>query len=282
MQPLAGGAGRTIGQQKEHEIGGLEIGRHALAERNARGDTGEPGLGKGPMTPPFNRLIVSQIAADLALDVVEACVRRRLRQAAQLGVVIAQPAGGGGATGVTVGQQIGLALGSFFGAFGQQSQGLRQRDAVGDVAEVDAAHRLLGAHVGRQFPHRFADRLGRQIPHGIDDSAGGQVDHAFVGARSGPCRRRSRPDRARRPGAPSPGSPRSRSRCRAQKRTPAMRRPVMTTVFMLARWFAVVRPDPRCPAASAAPRADRWARAFAPDRRRAVCRWRSRRRVASS
>ena len=95
------------------------------------------------------------------------------------------------------------------------------RERVGDVAEVDATHELLGAHVHEQLPQRLALRLGPQVPDRVDQRRGGHVDHALLGAEPAqlrvagelaPERRAGRP-RGRQtaadgPAAPAHGSPR--------------------------------------------------------------------------
>ena len=124
--------------------------------------------------------VVLQVAADLELDVREARIDRLLREPAQLGIVVAQPAGRGRVARVAVGFEIGQPLGLAHGTLAQQRERLIARDAVGDVAEVDQPHQLLGAHVGDEPPHRLALGLGPQVPHGIHHRGGRQVDRPLV------------------------------------------------------------------------------------------------------
>ncbi|MCY1226868.1 hypothetical protein D9M72_391180 [compost metagenome] len=170
----------------------------------------EPGLGKGELLHPVDGLVdlpdlvgvdhqmavgpehlarhgqaadvVLQVAPHLELDVVEARIDRLLRESAQLFVGVAEPAGRGGVAGVALGFQRGDALGLADSRIAQQHQRFFGRDAVGDVAKVDAAHQLFRAHVRHQLPHRLAFGLGPQVPHRIDHRTGRQVNRALVGA----------------------------------------------------------------------------------------------------
>ena len=126
--------------------------------------------------------VVLAVAADLELHMAEAGVHRFLAQASQLVVRVAEPAGRGRVAGIALALEQGQALGLALGGAGQQHERLVRRDAVGEVAEVDAAHQLLGAHVGDQAPQRLALGLGPQVPDRVDDGAGGQVDRALVGS----------------------------------------------------------------------------------------------------
>src|SRR5205807_9320155 len=56
------------------------------------------------------------------------------------------------------------------------------RQRVGDVAELHAAHDLLGPHIDEQLPNRLARDLAPKVPHTIDNRRGGEVDHAFFRA----------------------------------------------------------------------------------------------------
>src|SRR4051812_30830561 len=47
---------------------------------------------------------------------------------------------------------------------------------IGDVAEVDAAHNLLGRHIDKQLPNRLAHDLCPQVPDAVDDGRGGEMN----------------------------------------------------------------------------------------------------------
>nr|GEZ78905.1 hypothetical protein [Tanacetum cinerariifolium] len=95
--------------------------------------------------------VVLQVAADLQFDMGKTTVHRLLTQAPQFVVRVTQPSGRRGVAGVTVRHQRLHTLRLALGTFGQQRQGLVRRDAIGDVAKIDAAHQLLRGHLGHQL-----------------------------------------------------------------------------------------------------------------------------------
>ena len=126
--------------------------------------------------------VVLQAAPHLELDVVEAAGHRLAAQAAQLVVVIAQPAGRGRVAGIALALQHADALGLARRLAMQQLQRLGFGQGIRHVAEVQRADELLGREIGHQAPQRLALGLGPQVPHGIDHGAGGQVHRPLVRA----------------------------------------------------------------------------------------------------
>ena len=55
-------------------------------------------------------------------------------------------------------------------------------DGIGNVPEVNAADKLLGAHLGDDAPDRLAEGLGPQIPESVDNGAQGKVDDTLLGS----------------------------------------------------------------------------------------------------
>ena len=129
----------------------------------------------GPISSRYQRTaadIVLDIPAHLEFEVAPSLGQRLPAEATDLRIAVAQPAGGGGVGRVARGQHFGfsvlllacnLAL--------QQRDGLRRREDVGDVAEVDAAHQFCGRHVHHQFPEGLAGHLGPDIPDGVSHDA---------------------------------------------------------------------------------------------------------------
>ena len=55
-------------------------------------------------------------------------------------------------------------------------------NGVRDVAEVNAANKLLGGHVRDNAPDRLVQGLGPEIPESVDDGTKGQVDDTLLGS----------------------------------------------------------------------------------------------------
>ncbi|MNS87827.1 hypothetical protein D3C72_1217820 [compost metagenome] len=124
--------------------------------------------------------IVFQISPHLQLQVGETGIDRFLTQPTQLVVRVAQPPGGGGVTGVAFLQQPFQTLLFTLRPLFEQRERLLRRNAVGDVAKIDAAHQFLWRHLRHQPPHRLPLGFGPQIPNRVDHRAGRQVDRPLV------------------------------------------------------------------------------------------------------
>ncbi|MNO65056.1 hypothetical protein D3C76_557960 [compost metagenome] len=103
-------------------------------------------------------------------------------QLAHFFFAVTEPAGRSGVARIAFAQHLRLAPGLARGLAAQQGDGFFGGKHIGDIAEVQAAHQLLGRHIGQQFPHGFAFVFGPQVPHGIDDGRGGQVNDPFLRA----------------------------------------------------------------------------------------------------
>ena len=126
--------------------------------------------------------VVGQVRADLQLEVVPACGHAFAAEAADLVVVVAEPAGARGVGRVAVALEFGDAPGLAALAFTEDRQCLVGRQGIGQVAEVDARHELLGGEFAQQAPERQAALLRPQVPHRVDDRGRRQVQHALLGA----------------------------------------------------------------------------------------------------
>lgn len=127
-------------------------------------------------------LVLLEVAADLDLEVLVALGQGLGQERLHLVLAVAEPAGAGGVGGHGAAVE-GLLDALLLAGLGlaQQGQGLVGGDAVGDVAKVDAAHELLGRHVGHDAPHGLAQHLGPQVPDGVDHGPQRQVDDALLG-----------------------------------------------------------------------------------------------------
>lgn len=54
-------------------------------------------------------------------------------------------------------------------------------NSVGDIAEINAANKLLRAHIGNNTPHRLTQRLSPEVPQSIDNSTQSEVDNTLLG-----------------------------------------------------------------------------------------------------
>ena len=126
--------------------------------------------------------VVGGVATDFEFEVGPAVGEGLLAEAADFGVVEAEPADGGGVGGQAGGAEGGDAVG-FGGGLGfEEGKGLGGREGVIDVAEVDGGDDFRGGHLGEEEPERLADGPGVEVPDGVDDGGGGEVDDAFFGA----------------------------------------------------------------------------------------------------
>ncbi|MNX80155.1 hypothetical protein D3C86_1118060 [compost metagenome] len=170
----------------------------------------EEGLGKGELIHPLDCLInfphligidhqvtvgtnhlagygktanvVFQITADLHLHMVETGIDGFLAKTAQLGVVIAKPAGRRGIAGVTfVLQRLDTFPLAAFGFF-EDRERIVTGQHVRQIAIIDDICDFFRAHVGDKLPHRLARLLCQQIPYRIHNGAGGEMHRALVRA----------------------------------------------------------------------------------------------------
>lgn len=125
-------------------------------------------------------LVLLEVAADLDLEVLVAVAQGLGQEGLHLVLAVAEPAGAGGVGGHgTAGQGVVDALGLAALDVAEEGQGLLRGNGVGDVAEVDAAHKLLGRHVGHDAPHGLAEHLGPEVPDGVDHGAEREVNDAL-------------------------------------------------------------------------------------------------------
>lgn len=139
------GAGRLLdpvrvvrGERADPLDGGVDV--PALVGVDRDGEVGAAHLAGGGEAAD----VVLEVGADLELDLGEALVEGLLAQAAQLVVVVAEPAGRGGVGRVAVGPQVGDALRLALLALAQELQRLVAGEGVAEVAEVDHLDELLG------------------------------------------------------------------------------------------------------------------------------------------
>lgn len=115
-------------------------------------------------------LVILEASTNLQLEVLVSLRNTLIKQLLQLLLAVAQPTSTGGVrrhslAGLGLLDTIRLASLDLL----EHGQRLLGGDSIGDVAEVNAAHELLGGHVRDDAPDRLAQGLGPQIPESVDD-----------------------------------------------------------------------------------------------------------------
>ena len=125
-------------------------------------------------------VVRGEIATHLHLHVGEARPHGFADERLDLGVVVAEPAGGRRVGGVARGDDRLLASCALAPRVAEQIERFPGRQRVGDVAEVDARDEFLGREVDEQLPQRLALDLGPQVPDRVDDRGGAEVDDTLL------------------------------------------------------------------------------------------------------
>lgn len=126
--------------------------------------------------------VILQVSSDLQLEVLVPLSNALAQKSPQLVLAVSEPASTGRVRGH--GPALLRLLDTLLLAglhLPEQSDGLLRRDGIGDVPEVDAADKLLGAHLGDDAPDRLAKGLRPQVPERIDNGSQGKMDHPFLG-----------------------------------------------------------------------------------------------------
>jgi hypothetical protein len=117
-------------------------------------------------------LIIFKITSNLQLEVLISLLNTLCKQKLKLLLTIPQPTRTGSVSWHSLGSL------SFLNALLltrldllQQADSLFGRDGISDVAEVNAAHELLGSHVRDDAPDGLVEGLGPEIPESVDDCA---------------------------------------------------------------------------------------------------------------
>jgi hypothetical protein len=126
--------------------------------------------------------VVVEVRAHLELDLAEARCDGLPREARELLVAVAEPAGARRIRRVAARQQRRLPLAAARRAAAQQLERLLRRQCVADVSPVHDADELLGGHVHEELPDRLARPLRGEVPGRVDHRAGRHVHDALLGA----------------------------------------------------------------------------------------------------
>ena len=122
------------------------------------------------------------VATDLHLHVCESRRQRLADETFDLGVGVAEPAGGRRVGRVSVANDLGDAFIATRAHPAQQLERLVGRQDISDVAKVDGGNELFGFEIDEELPQRLALPLGPEVPDGVDDRGGRQVDHTLLGS----------------------------------------------------------------------------------------------------